>query len=55
MVLSSEGFVADITRVGPLVGVGALVDEQIVRLRELAVAELADELFLGARGSAGGA
>ena len=32
MVLSPEGFAAYITGVGSLVGVGALVDQQVVRL-----------------------
>ena len=46
MVLPAERLVADITVEGPLVGVGALVDEQVVGLGELAVAVLADEALL---------
>jgi hypothetical protein len=53
MILSTEGLSANVARVGPLVGVGPLVDEQIVGLGELAVAELADELLLGAGSAAG--
>jgi hypothetical protein len=55
MILSAEGLSANVARVGPLVGVGPLVDEQIVGLGELAVAELADELLLGAGSAAGSA
>lgn len=47
VVLSAEGLPADVARVGPLVGVGTLVDQQIVRLGELSVAVFADELLLG--------
>lgn len=46
VVLTSEGLVADIAAVRPLIGVGALMDEQVVGLGELPVAELTDELFL---------
>lgn len=49
MVLSPEGLSADVARVGALVGVSPLVDEQVVGLGELPVAVLADELLLGAR------
>ena len=51
MVLSPEGLAADITRVGSLVRVGPLVDQQVVRLGELPAAELADKLLLGPRRS----
>lgn len=43
VVLAAEGLVADITFVGPLVGVCALVDEKVVGFGELAFAEAADE------------
>ena len=52
MVLASEGFAAHITREGSFVGVGALVDHQVVGLGELTVTKLADEALLGA-GAAG--
>ena len=48
MVLAPERLAADVARVRPLVRVRALVDQQIVRLGELSVAVLADELFLRA-------
>lgn len=47
VVLPPEGLVADVARVGPLVRVRPLVDEQVVGLGEVAPAELADELLLG--------
>lgn len=47
MILPPEGLVADVARVRSLVRVRALVDQQIVRLGEMAAAELADELLLG--------
>lgn len=53
MILSPESLSANVARVRPLIGVRALVDEQIVGFRELAVAELADELLLGAGSAAG--
>lgn len=46
MILSPEGLAANIARERALVGVGALVNLQIVALGELALAVLADELFL---------
>lgn len=49
VILSPERLAADITGIGPLVRVCPLVDEQIVRLGELSIAELADELFFGPR------
>lgn len=53
MVLAPEGFVADITFVGALVGVRPLVDEQVIGFGELSLAEATDELLLGpARGAA---
>ena len=52
MVLSSEGFTADIAREGSLVCVSSLVDHDVVGLGELAVTKLADEPLLGSGGSA---
>ena len=49
MVLSPESFATDVTGVGSLVGVGALVYEEVVTLGEVSVAILADELLLGSR------
>lgn len=46
MILSTECFAADITRVGTLIGVRTLVYQQIVRLGELSIAIFADELLL---------
>lgn len=45
MVLSSEGFVANITCIGPLVCVGPLVDEEIVGLGEMPATELANKFL----------
>ncbi len=47
VVLSPEAFAADVTRVGPLVSVRALVDQQVVGLGEVTATELADVLLLG--------
>lgn len=46
MVLPAEGLSAYVARVRPLVGVRPLVNQQVVALGELPIAELADELFL---------
>ena len=54
VILAPEGFAADIAGVGPLVSVSSLVDQQVVRLGELSVAELTDELLLGFCGGAPG-
>ena len=43
MVLPSKSLAADVTRVRALVCVRSLVDQQVVALGELPVAELADE------------
>lgn len=51
MVLSSECLLADLARVRSLIRVRALVDQQVVRLGEVSLAELADELLLGSIGS----
>ena len=45
MILATERFPTDVARVRPLVGVRALVDEQVVGLGELSVAKFADELL----------
>jgi len=47
MILPSEGFATYIARVWSLIGMRSLVNQQIVALRELPVAELTNELFLG--------
>lgn len=49
MVLPSEGFSTDVTGVGSLVRVRSLVDQQVVALGELPVAEFADEPLLRSR------
>lgn len=46
MVLPPEGLSANVTGVWPFVGVGPLVDQEVVTFGELAVAILANELFL---------
>lgn len=51
MVLTAESLAADVARVRSFIGMCALVDQQIVGLGELTVAELADELLLGAGGA----
>lgn len=55
VVLPPERLAADVTRVRTLVGVRALVDQQVVGLGELAVAVLADELLLWSRSIRSGA
>ena len=52
MVLSAESFAANITRVGPLIRVCPLVDEEVVTLGEVTVAIFTDELLLWPRGAA---
>lgn len=46
MILAPERLVANITFVRPLVGVSALVDEQVVRLGELPTTKATDEFCL---------
>ena len=46
VVLSPERLSAEVARVRPLVRVGPLVDEKVVRFGELPVAVLADETLL---------
>ena len=53
MVLSAKGFPADVARVRSLVRVRPLVDQQVVTLGELPVAELANETLLWSRRPAG--
>jgi len=45
VILAPEGFAADIAGVGPLVSVSSLVDQQVVRLGELSVTELAESII----------
>lgn len=47
VVLSSEGFVADVAGVGSLVCVGPLVDEEVVGLCEMPAAKLANKFLFG--------
>lgn len=51
VVLPTEGLVADVARVGSLVRMCPLVDEQVVGLGEPSLTELADELLLRSRRS----
>lgn len=53
MILSSKGFTADVTRVRPLVRMGSLVNQQIIRFGELSITKFTDELFLRSGRSAG--
>ena len=53
VVLASKGFPANVARVRSLVRVRPLVDQQVVALGELPVAELANETLLWSRGPAG--
>ncbi len=46
VVLPPKGLAANVTRVWSLIGVSPLMDEQVVGLGELPVAELADEPLL---------
>ncbi len=48
VVLAAEGLAAEVAAEGPLVGVRPLVDQQIVGLGKLALAEAADELLSAA-------
>lgn len=54
MVLSSESFATNITRVGPFVRVCSFVNKQVVRFGKLSVAIFANKLFLRSRRSARG-
>lgn len=46
VILSSKGLAADIAAVRPLVCVCSLVNQQVVRLREMSLTVFADKLFL---------
>jgi len=46
VVLTAEGFSTNVARVGPLIRVRPLVDEEVVGFGELTIAELADKLLL---------
>jgi hypothetical protein len=48
VVLSPKGLATNVTGIRSLISVGSLMDEQVVGLSELPVAELADEAFLWA-------
>lgn len=50
VVLSPEGLVADVTRVGSLICVRSLVDQKVVRLCKMASAKFADKLLFGLGG-----
>lgn len=47
MILTTEGFSANIAGIRSLIGVGPFVNEQIVGFGELSIAKFADELFFG--------
>jgi hypothetical protein len=49
MVLPPEGLATNVTGIGPLISMSPLVDEQVVGLGELPIAELADEPLFGPR------
>ena len=55
VVLSSKGFVADITGVWPLIRVRPLMDQKVVGFGKMAATELADKLFLGLGGQSASA
>lgn len=55
VILSPEGLAADVAGERAFVGVRPFVDEQVVALREVARAVLADELLLGPSRPAGNA
>lgn len=47
VILSAKRLSADVTRVWSLIRVRPFVNQQIIALGELSIAELADKLFLG--------
>jgi len=49
MILSSESFATNVTRIRSLIRVCPLVDQEVVRLGELTVAIFTNELFLWPR------
>ena len=46
MVLSSEGFTTDVTRIGSFISVSSLVDQQVVGFSEMTTTKPTDVLFL---------
>jgi len=55
VVLSSEGLVADITRVRPLICMRPLVDQKVVGFGKMSATELADKFLLGLGGQSASA
>lgn len=55
VILSSEGLVADIAGVRPLICMRPLVDQEVVGFREMSATKLADEFLLGLRGQSASA
>lgn len=55
MVLSAKSLSTNITAVWPLISVCPLMDQEVVRLGELPVTELTDELLLWPAGGPSGA
>lgn len=53
VILSAECLAANVARIRPLIGVCAFVNEQIVRLGEMAIAVLANELLFWAAAGTG--
>lgn len=53
MILTSKGFVANITRVGPFISVSSFMYEQIVRFCELSVTKFTNKLLFWPRCSTG--
>lgn len=47
VILSSEGLVANVTCVGPFIGVGSFMDQKVVGLGEVPATEFTHELLLG--------
>lgn len=47
VILSSEGLVANVTRVGPFIGVGSFMDQKVVGLGEVPATEFTHKLLLG--------
>lgn len=54
MILATESFAANVATIRSLIGVRALVDQQIVAFGELTIAVLANELLLRTRSSRAG-
>lgn len=47
VILSSEGFVANVTCVRPFISVGSFMDQKVVGLGEVPATEFTHELLLG--------